>query len=242
MLHLRQWSEPQRTALGLVPHVPCGRLKLGDHHVGGDHRMRVDCLADEIHASCATHHATRTVGADEILRARRFRPAIGAFECRGDTVRVLCQRRNLDAELDRAAEFLQPCAKNIQRARLRQHPHAGIRHVRRRLAHLDAVKLGGTELLWPVPSHRWRIRTAGAMHRVDHAEIVIDFECARLNALAARAGAMIGRRRVRLDEAEIDAAARQIAGQHQAGETGARDQNIGHEYLRTTARASPWRR
>ena len=68
------------------------------------------------------------------------------------------------------------------------------------------------------------------MHRVDHAEIVIDFERARLDALAARAGAMIGRRRVRLDEAEIDAAARQIAGQHQAGETRAGDQNVGHEY------------
>jgi len=37
------------------------------------------------------------------------------------------------------------------------------------------------------------------MHRVDDAEIIVDFERARLDALAALAGAMIRRRRTRLD-------------------------------------------
>ena len=65
------------------------------------------------------------------------------------------------------------------------------------------------------------------MHRVDDAEIVVDFERARLDALAARAGAMIRRRGKRLDDAERDAAPRQIAGQHEARGTRAGDQNIG---------------
>jgi hypothetical protein len=64
------------------------------------------------------------------------------------------------------------------------------------------------------------------MDLVDDAEVVIDLERARLDALAARAGTMIRRHRIGFDDANGDATPRQIAGQHQAGRPGTGNQDV----------------
>src|SRR6185436_2498351 len=124
------------------------------------------------------------------------------------------------------AEIVQPPAQNVERARLQQHPHARIRHVGRRLALLDTMEFGRAERPWPVPRHRRIILATGRVHFFDDAEVVIDFERARLDALAARAGALIRRRRIGFDDADGDTAPRQIARQHQAGRARAGDQDF----------------
>jgi hypothetical protein len=98
------------------------------------------------------------------------------------------------------------------------------------------MELGSSYRLRPVPGQRRRIGPAGLVHRVDHAEIVIDLQRARLDTLAARAGAMVGRRCSGLDDAERNAAAGEIAGQHQAGGSGAGNQHIGVGHI-----VLPWR-
>jgi len=96
---------------------------------------------------------------------------------------------------------------------------------------------------WPVPRHRRIILSAGFVYFVDDAEVVIDLERTWLDALAARAGAMIRRHRIGFDDAHGDAAPRQIAGQHQAGRPGAGNQDFyfGQTTPGRVARAYPHR-
>jgi hypothetical protein len=178
--------------------------------------VRIDGLARELDAGSRAHHAARAVATGEIADPQCFLPPVGMREHCGDAIGILRERHELRAELDFAAEIGKPRAQDIERLRLQQHPHAGIGHVGRRLAPLDAMKLGRSERLRPVPGQRRRIRPTGAVHTLDEAEVVVDFQRARLDALAARAGAMIRRRGKRLDDAERHAAPREIAGEHEA--------------------------
>ena len=189
--------------------------------------MRIDGFAGKLDAAVGADHAARAVAAGQIGRADGFRPAVGMLQRRRDAVGVRRESRKRGAELDAAAEPVETRAQDIQRARLQQHPHAGIGHVGRRLAPLDAMEFRGPELLRPVPGHRRIVIAAGRVHRLDHAEIVIDLERARLDALAARAGAPVRRRWAGIDDAAGNAASRQIAGQHQARGSGTGDQNVG---------------
>jgi hypothetical protein len=64
------------------------------------------------------------------------------------------------------------------------------------------------------------------VHVLNDAEIVVDFQRARLDALATRAGAMVRRRGAGLDNTDSNAAPRQIARQHQARRSCAGDQHV----------------
>ena len=78
---LHQRAEPERAALGVVPHVPVLAIEPAvDHHVGGDHRMRIDGLAGELDAAAGAHHAARAVGADQIAGAHGLVPAVGVLQ------------------------------------------------------------------------------------------------------------------------------------------------------------------
>jgi hypothetical protein len=202
------------------------RLELRDDHVRGDHGMRIEGLAREFHARAGTHHAARAVAAREIWHAHGFSRAACTLQRGSDAIGILRKGREPGAEFHAPAELAQPPPQHLKRARLRQHPHAGIRHVRRRLAPLDAMEFRRSDLLRSIPCHRRRIRPAVRMHRIDHAEIVVHFERARLDALAARPRALIRRDRIHLDDAETHAAPRQVAGEHQPRRARARDQHV----------------
>ena len=146
---------------------------------------------------------------------------------RRDAIGILRKHTSLVPNSTRPPSSLQAPAQDVERARLQQHPHARIGHVGRSAR---AFRCGG---IWPGRAASARptpapdnIGPPACVHFVDDAEVVIDLERARLDALAARAGAMIRRRRIGFDDADGDAAPRQIAGQHQAGRPGAGDQDV----------------
>ena len=179
--------------------------------------MRVDGLAGEFDADSGTDDAASAVAAGEIARAQGLRSPVGMLQRSRDAIGILGEAEQFGAELDAAAKLLQSCAQDGERARLQQHPHAGIGNVRRRFALFDAVEFRRTDRLRTVPRQRRIVLAAGLVHLADDAEIVIHLQCARLDALAARTGAMVRRRGIGLDDAHGDAAARQIAGQNKAG-------------------------
>ena len=191
---LHERPKPERAALGIVPHVPMGAFQSLHHHVRGDHRMRVDGLARKIHADAGADHAARAIATGKIARAQVLHASVGVLQRRSDAVGVLAEARQPGAELDPAAKVRQSRAQDVERAWLQQHPHAWIGNVRRRIALFDAVEFRRAERLRPVPRHRWIILSAGRVDLADDAEIVVDLQRARLDALAARAGAMIRRR------------------------------------------------
>ena len=68
-----------------------------------------------------------------------------------------------------------------------------------------------------------RIKRSGRKNRIDHSQVIKDFEGARLDAFAARS---LEGRRGGLDQAKRDAAARKIDGERQPGWSGSDNQNI----------------
>ena len=188
--------------------------------------MRVDGLAGKLDADAGAHDAARAVAAGQIAGAKvSSRPSA----CCSDAVTPsgsCVNDTSLVPNSTRPPRSFNRAAQDVERTRLQQHPHARIGHVGGRLALFDAVEFGRAERLWPVPRHRRIILSAGFVHFVDDAEVVIDLERAWLDALAARAGAMIRRHRIGFDDADGDAAPRQIAGQHQAGRPGAGNQDF----------------
>jgi hypothetical protein len=66
----------------------------------------------------------------------------------------------------------------------------------------------------------------------DNAEVVVDLERARLDALAARAGPAVRRRGIGLDDAEADSASGKVAGQNETSRPGAGDQDFSISHAR----------
>src|SRR5215510_3047554 len=96
---------------------------------------------------------------------------------------ILCESNERLAEFDLVAERPQTLAQDRLRARLRYHPKVRIRHALCRQLERSERARSQREGAEVGPDLRVE-RTCGE-NRADDSEIIEDFECARLNALAA---------------------------------------------------------
>ena len=140
----------------------------------------------------------------------------------GDDVFGLLERDEFGGKFDVAAELLEEIPEIFFDAPLRCDQWARVRRAGSGIAAF--VHITFDEKSIAIVGTDGQVKLADAEHVVDDAEVVEDFEAAGLETLPFRAD-KIGRGFV--DDAERDVAAREVAGEGEAGGAGAGDQDLG---------------
>jgi hypothetical protein len=184
-------------------------IQTGQLHVGDQQLLLLVGGTEELDAERPAHRALPAVGADQVTRGDH----LAGVERDPDLVPVLLDVVDADTELDR-----HPLGEQLGRPPLGDHQHVRVRHLGRRVVQLVHPPLHGLAVR-PVHPQR-RVVAAGGPETLDQAEVVEHLQGARLQALAA---GTVERPRRLLEDAERHAVTLQLAGDGEAGRTGADD-------------------
>jgi hypothetical protein len=205
--------------------LPQVDVELVLHHVAdgdrvGDEEHVLVRRAGKRDAADLAHRAARPVAAREPGRRDRARRAVGLPQLRDHAIGVLLERGKLGVPLHADPEFVETIAQDALVVVLAQHEDEGKRALA--LAHVADGNARRQAALRP------QVRALGALaereRAVDHTELGVDLQRARLHADRAR---LLRGSGVPVDDQHAHAAPRELIGEHEAGGAGAHDRNVG---------------
>src|SRR5215813_6174193 len=178
----RVWQRAERhhPVSGEGPEMPVAAVESSDFDVGYQQGLLVDRLALELEAKRFSNYAVAAIASDQEVRFHPFTGRQGGVHA----VLILGESDERLAELDLAAEPAQTLAQDGFRARLWHHPQVWVRHALGRL--LEWSERARSQREGAEMGLEFRVKRTSRENCVDDAEIIQDFEGARLKALAAR--------------------------------------------------------